>query len=123
MVPNKKRSFSTDELLRLEEKYCSRGDTVHYSKNLKIFERAKGIYLYDEDNVEYLDLQMWYSAASFGYGNERLNQALKNQIDRLPQLACQDLHKEKIELATKLCHQLPFILPTQQQKLIVLGAQ
>lgn len=103
MVSNKKRVFSTDELLKLEEKYCSWGDTVHYSKNLKIFERANGIYLYDEDNIEYLDLQMWYSAASFGYGNERLNQALKDQIDKLPQLACQYLHKEKIELATKLC--------------------
>lgn len=92
-----------EELLKLEEKYCSWGDTVHYSKEPKIFEKAKGCYLYDENGVEYLDLQMWYSAASFGYGNERLNSVLKNQIDKLPQLACQYLHKEKIELASKLC--------------------
>ena len=101
--PQDQERMSTEALLRLEEKYCSWGDTVHYSKTPKIFERAKDIYLYDEDNVEYLDLQMWYSAASFGYGNERLSRALKNQLDRLPQLACQYLHREKVELATKLC--------------------
>lgn len=91
------------ELLALEEKYCSWGDTVHYSKEPKIFVRAKDDYLYDEKGIEYLDLQMWYSAASFGYGNSRLNSALKNQIDKLPQLACQYLHREKIELAARLC--------------------
>src|SRR5437870_7220331 len=45
---------------------------------------------------------MWYSAASFGYGNQRLNQALKDQIDKLPQLACQYLHSEKVELAAAI---------------------
>lgn len=90
-------------LMELERKYCSWGDTVHYSKAPKIFERAKDIYLYDDKGTEYLDLQMWYSAASFGYGNERLNNRLKTQIDKLPQLACQYLHREKIELAAKIC--------------------
>jgi 4-aminobutyrate aminotransferase-like enzyme len=49
---------------------------------------------------------MWYSAASFGYGNPRLNAALKNQVDILPQLACQYLHKEKILLAAKLARKV-----------------
>jgi 4-aminobutyrate aminotransferase-like enzyme len=83
------------ELLEMERKYCSWGDTVHYLDPPKFFDRAEGNYLYDRDGVPYLDLQMWYSAASFGYGNKRLNQALKDQIDKLPQLACQYLHPEK----------------------------
>jgi 4-aminobutyrate aminotransferase-like enzyme len=95
-----------DELLRLEAKYCSWGDTVHYAQELKVFNRSEGIYLYDREGVEYLDLQMWYSAANFGYKNPRLNKALKKQIDTLPQLACQYLHKEKIELATKLARRI-----------------
>ena len=37
----------------------------------------------------------------FRLRNQRLNDALKRQIDTLPQLACQYLHKEKIELATR----------------------
>lgn len=91
-----------DNLLALEAKYCSWGDTVHYAKELNIFKKAEGIYLYDQNGIEYLDLQMWYSAANFGYKNPRLNEALKKQIDTLPQLACQYLHEEKIQLATKI---------------------
>jgi len=90
------------ELLALENKYCSWADTVHYAKKLNIFTEAEGSYLYDRKGTAYLDLQMWYSAASFGYKNVRLNNALKKQIDKLPQLACQYLHEEKILLATKI---------------------
>jgi len=45
---------------------------------------------------------MWYSAASFGYGNRRLHAALTRQLETLPQLACQYLHPEKIELAAAI---------------------
>ncbi|MBS1797412.1 MAG: aminotransferase class III-fold pyridoxal phosphate-dependent enzyme [Acidobacteria bacterium] len=93
---------SEDELLELEKRYCSYGDTVHYLEPPKFFERAEGGYLYDRAETPYLDLQMWYSAASFGYGNPRLNAALKNQLDRLPQLASQYLHAEKVELAAAI---------------------
>ncbi|MDD5432553.1 MAG: aspartate aminotransferase family protein [Candidatus Omnitrophica bacterium] len=97
---------SSDELLELESKYCSWGDTVHYVKTPTIFKEAEGSFLYDRDGVEYLDLQMWYSAANFGYKNKRLNAALKKQIDTLPQLACQYLHEEKIRLASKLSQRI-----------------
>jgi len=94
--------FTQDQLLDLEAKYCSWGDTVHYAEKLNVFKSSEGSYLYDRDGVEFLDLQMWYSAANFGYRNKRLNSALKKQIDTLPQLACQYLHEEKIQLAAKL---------------------
>jgi 4-aminobutyrate aminotransferase / (S)-3-amino-2-methylpropionate transaminase / 5-aminovalerate transaminase len=90
------------QLLELERKYCSWGDTVHYLDPPKCFERSEGSYLYDREGTPYLDLQMWYSAASFGYGNPRLNAALTRQLDTLPQLACQYLHPEKIELAAAI---------------------
>lgn len=95
-------TIPTDDLLALEAKYCSWGDTVHYAERLNIFKSAEGSYLYDNNGVEYLDLQMWYSAVNFGYRNKRLNAALKKQIDTLPQLACQYLHEEKIRLAAKI---------------------
>ncbi len=87
------------DLLRDEATYCSFGDTVHYLEPPKIFTRCEGSWLFDEDNRPYLDLQMWYSACNFGYANPRLNGALKRQIDTLPQLASQYLHREKILLA------------------------
>ena len=90
------------ELLELENKYCSFGDTVHYLEPPKFFERAEGNYLFDREGTPFLDLQMWYSASSFGYGNERLNNVLKAQIDKLPQLASQYLHTEKVELAAAI---------------------
>ncbi len=94
----------TDErqLLEMERKYCSWGDTVHYLNPPKFFERCEGTYLYDREGTPYLDLQMWYSAASFGYGNKRLKIALEQQLDKLPQLACQYLHPEKVEVAAAI---------------------
>jgi 4-aminobutyrate aminotransferase-like enzyme len=95
----RKEEKSEAELLALEAKYCSYGDTVHYSEPPKIFDGCDGSFLYDAEGRKFLDLQMWYSAVNFGYANKRLNDALKRQIDRLPQVASQYLHREKIELA------------------------
>ena len=86
-------------LLEIESRVCSYGDTVHYAEKPKIFGRCSGSYLYDIDENPYLDLQMWYSAVNLGYANQRISDALKRQIDTLPQLACQYLHREKIELS------------------------
>ncbi len=98
--------MTESDLLRDEARYCSFGDTVHYIDPPKIFSRCEGSYLYDSEDRPYLDLQMWYSACNFGYANKRLNDALKRQIDTLPQLACQYLHKEKIELATAIAQRV-----------------
>ena len=92
-----------EELIRKDSVYCSYGDTVHYAEPPKIFRGCEGSFLYDSSETPYLDLQMWYSAASFGYRNPRLSEALKKQIDTLPQLACQYLHEEKVLLAEKIC--------------------
>src|SRR5439155_12004713 len=93
---------SEAELLALEQKYCSWGDTVHYLDPPKFFERAEGHYLYDGEGIPYLDLQMLYSAARVGYGNQGVNDVLKDQIDKLTQLACQYLDSEKVEMAAAI---------------------
>ena len=83
-----------EETLRaLEAEYCSWGDTVHYMSNPKFFETCEGSFMYDKEGSKFLDLQMWYSAVNFGYRNERLNQAAHRQLDRLPQVASQYLHR------------------------------
>ena len=90
-------------LMESESRVCSYGDTVHYAERPKIFERCEGSYLFDLHGRRYLDLQMWYSAVNLGYANPKVSEALRAQIDRLPQLACQYLHREKIELAEMIC--------------------
>ena len=94
--------YSDEELLAIESKVLSWGDTVHYAEEPKFFESCDGSFLYDGEETPYLDLQMWYSAVNLGYADERVNRALKRQIDKLPQLACQYLHKEKVLLADLL---------------------
>ena len=99
-------SEEESRLLAKEARYCSYGDTVHYAEKPKIFERCQGSYLYDIQGREYLDLQMWYSAVNLGYGNPEVAGALRRQLDTLPQLACQYLHREKIELAEMICESI-----------------
>ena len=102
--PSPTSTFVEEEaLLALEHRVCSHGDTVHYAERPKIFERCEGSYLYDLHGRQYLDLQMWYSAVNLGYANPAVTVSLQAQIARLPQLACQYLHREKIELAAMLC--------------------
>ena len=86
-------------LREMEAAYCSWGDTVHYLDHPKFFETCEGSYMYDAEGRAFLDLQMWYSAVNFGYRNPRLNAAAHRQLDRLPQVASQYLHREKVELA------------------------
>ena len=91
------------EILDKNEKYCSHGDTVNYADPPKVFENCDGSFLFDEKGIPYLDWQMWYSAVNLGYKNKRIADTLKKQIDTLPQLASQYLHKEKVDLAEIIC--------------------
>src|SRR5579862_6956473 len=91
--------LSEAELRSLDAQYCSWGDTVHYLESPKFFETCDGSYMYDAEGRAFLDLQMWYSTVNFGYRNPRLNAAAHRQLDHLPQVASQHLHREKVELA------------------------
>ncbi|HEY3951050.1 aspartate aminotransferase family protein [Phenylobacterium sp.] len=91
--------LSEAELRELDAQYCSWGDTVHYVDQPKFFESCDGSYMFDAQGRPYLDLQMWYSTANFGYRNPRLVAAMHRQLDRLPQVASSHLHREKVELA------------------------
>ncbi len=89
-------------LRRLEADCCSWGDAVHSIEPPKIFVSSEGCFLYDGEGAAYLDLQMASATASFGYRNKRLNQALKEQLDRLPQLGSHYLHSEKVEVSSRI---------------------
>ncbi|MBF0537722.1 MAG: aminotransferase class III-fold pyridoxal phosphate-dependent enzyme [Nitrospirae bacterium] len=97
--------LSEKELLELEADYCSYGDTVHYLQHPTIFARCDGSWLYDMNDIAYLDFQMWYSAVNLGYRNTEIEAAHNRQMSRLPQVASQYLHKEKILLAASIAQQ------------------
>jgi 4-aminobutyrate aminotransferase-like enzyme len=94
--------MTDEQLLEVESKCCSYGDTVHYVDPAKIFDHCEGSWLFDTADKPYLDMQMWYSAVNFGYKNAEIADAHQRQMDKLPQLACQYLHKEKIQLSYEI---------------------
>jgi len=89
-------------LLSLEKEYCSYGDTVHYNEPSKIFVECENSYMIDENHKKYLDFQMAYSAANFGYKNKFFIEKMQKQLNTLPQIASEYLHKEKILLAKEI---------------------
>ncbi len=95
--------LTDNEISELDNRYSSFGDTVHYLEHPKVFRECEGSFVYDTEGKPYLDLQMWYSACSFGYKNKRINDAIKDQMDTLPQVASQFLHESKALLASKIC--------------------
>lgn len=90
-------------LLDKEHIYCSQGDTSGRRAPKKSFARAEGEWLIDFQGRRYLDLQMCNSAANFGYGSPAHIEALASQAQSLPSLASEFIHKERVELAEKMC--------------------
>ena len=98
-----KTNLLTDEEIKaLDERYCSWGDTVHYSKNPKVFRDCEGSFMYDSKDTPYLDLQMWYASCNFGYKNKRITNAVIDQIQTLPQITPKHLYDYKVLLAQKI---------------------
>jgi 4-aminobutyrate aminotransferase/(S)-3-amino-2-methylpropionate transaminase len=61
--------LTEEDLLELESRVCSYGDTVHYAEKPKFFTECERSYLFDMEKKPFLDLQMWYSAVNLGYAN------------------------------------------------------
>lgn len=57
---------------------------VHtYNRFPVTLDRGEGVYIYDTDGKKYLDFAAGIAVSGLGYGNEELNTALKEQIDKL----------------------------------------
>ena len=54
-----------------------------YNQFPVVLERGEGAYLYDTEGKKYLDFAAGYAVSSLGYANEELNDALKEQIDKI----------------------------------------
>ena len=68
-----------DEYIKQTESYV-----LHtYNRKPIVPERGKGVRLYDTDDRENLDFAAGIAVSALGYGNTTLNEALKNQIDKL----------------------------------------
>lgn len=91
------------DILEKEHLYCSQGDTSGKHIPKKIFAKAEGCYLYDMNDIKYLDMQMFNSAANFGYKNPLYNKCVKESIEELPSLAGEFMSESRIMLSEKIC--------------------
>ncbi len=95
-------SITDAEIRDLDSKYCSYGDTVHYSETPKIFRDCDGSFMYDSEETPFLDLQMWYASCNLGYKNKRIADAVVDQINTMPQIASRFLYDYKVLLSEKI---------------------
>jgi 4-aminobutyrate aminotransferase-like enzyme len=87
----------------VEEKYCSQGDISGKRSPKKYFIKSLGNYLYDDTGTKYLDMQMYNSAANFGYQNKTFKDILIDQVDKLPGLASEFMNESRVLLSEKIC--------------------
>ena len=54
-----------------------------YNRFKIVLKQGDGVYLYDTDGKKYLDFASGIAVYALGYGNKKLNDALKDQIDQI----------------------------------------
>lgn len=91
-------------LLDKDKQFCSQGDTSSKHMPKKVFNWAQGSFLYDNQDIRYLDMQMFNSAANFGYQNEAYNECISQQLHSLPSLAAEFMNESRILLSEKICN-------------------
>ena len=71
--------MKTNDIISMAESHL-----IHtYNRYPIAFDHGQGVYLYDNDGREYLDFCAGIAVFALGYGNEKYNNALKSQIDKL----------------------------------------
>ncbi len=69
----------TQEYIDKGEKYLLKT----YNRYPVVLDRGEGVYLYDVDGKKYLDFGAGIAVFALGYKNEKYNDALKEQIDKI----------------------------------------
>src|SRR5947207_251124 len=99
--------MTTADVLKLLRKYESQNVTFIEADGSWpiVWERAKGVYVWDADGKKYLDLTAAFGVASTGHSNPRVIKAGQKQMARLLH-AMGDVHPHalKAELAAELSH-------------------
>jgi len=73
-----------------------------YNRYQIVFDKGEDVYLYDLDGRKYLDFVSGIAVFALGYGNQKYNNALKEQIDKLIHTSNYYYNVPAIEAAKKL---------------------
>ena len=55
-------NMSDEELATIDKEYCTYGDKIHADANPKVFRDCNGVFMYDSENIPFLDLEMWFAS-------------------------------------------------------------
>lgn len=73
-----------------------------------VIERGRGVYLYDENGREYIDIVSSWWCNLLGHCNPEINESIKGQLDRLEHVIFADFtHKAAVELCESLIKIIP----------------
>ena len=78
-----------------------------------IIDHGKGVYLYDKNNKEYLDIVSSWWCNLLGHCNPKINESIKKQLDTLEHVIFANFSHEP---AIKLCQELDKIVPKGLKK-------
>ncbi len=73
-----------------------------------IIDHGKGVYLYDKDGKEYIDIVSSWWCNLLGHCNPKINECIKNQLDQLEHVIFANFSHEP---AITLCEQLIEVIP------------
>ena len=88
--------------------YSSLAKTSPYPFEIEV-KNAEGIYIYDKNNTQYIDLISGIAVSNLGHQNEHIKSAIKNQVDKHLHVMVYGEYYQSIqnELSNKLCSILP----------------
>jgi acetylornithine/N-succinyldiaminopimelate aminotransferase len=90
--------MNTNDYINEAEQYV-----LHTYNRFKIvLDHGEGVYLYDTDGKKYLDFAAGIAVYALGYGNQKLNDALKDQVDKLVHTSNLYYHAPLADAAKKL---------------------
>ena len=77
-----------------------------YKQSDKFIVKSENCYVYDSENKQYLDFESGDWAANLGHSNSKINQRIKQQVDKLIHDGLRFKNNESEQLSIKLLDQL-----------------
>lgn len=96
-----------EEIKNLQKKYVLQSWSKQANLNPIAIEKAEGIYMYDYDGNRYTDMSAQLVNLNVGFGNKKINDAIKAQVDKYCYLGPSYAVEPRATLAKMIIDRLP----------------
>ncbi|MCP5514099.1 MAG: aminotransferase class III-fold pyridoxal phosphate-dependent enzyme [Spirochaetales bacterium] len=94
------------EIRKNDKKYNLHSWSAQGDLDPIVVDRAEGIYFWDSDGKKYYDMSSQLVNMNIGHGNEKVKEAIKNQVDKLSYIAPPYAIDVRSELARKIIEEI-----------------